>query len=194
MHWLKAWRLGYPRPDGRRGMRRKELARKVRNRDTGCSEVLIEIIEGGGITHPGIADRIASVVGATAAQRDTMVHKKHRGTWRPDEGRKAKKVKAPGGEKRASAKAKKVVCLDRDGREIARYDSMLDAAQGIGCSCTTIMNHCKRNARDKTDEFCCFGCTFRYAAEWDAMSEKERLTDLRTGGKMRAEGENTQKG
>lgn len=181
MHWLKAWRLNYQRPDGRKGLSRKELARKVRNRDTGCSESLIEIIEGGGITHPGIANRIASVVGATAEQRDTMVHKKHRGTWKPGKGNRVKAVKAPLEREQTPENRRKVVQIGHGGWEMARYESMFEAAREVGCSCTAVMNRCKRRLQEKTNEFYFYNCTFRYADEWDAMSEKERLADLRTG-------------
>lgn len=87
MHWLEKWRMDYTGPRGRKGCTREELAAMVSKRmsDEGisCSPLLIAYLEDGEITHPGIADIIAEVTGATIEQRDSLVHKKHHGTWEP---------------------------------------------------------------------------------------------------------------
>lgn len=187
MHWLKEWRLNYVHKDGRKGMSRLELACKVRNHNTGCSETLIAILEGGGITHPGIADRIAAVTGATQEQRDSIVHKRHRGKWAPkkikqysdfsSEGKKPQPM-TPG---YAPVNAREVVQIDKHGFEIGRFDSMSIAAANAGCSLTTVRNRCIRAMSRGTNEFYFYGCTFRFADEWDKMNLEQRRADLCAG-------------
>ena len=48
------------------------------------SEPLLHLLEvrRGAVTHPRIADLIATVCGATPAQRDMIVAEEHRGTWK----------------------------------------------------------------------------------------------------------------
>lgn len=82
MHWITAYRE-------KMQIDRLRFARRAR-----CSERLIFMLEEGQeITHPIIANRIAETCGATAAQRDSIVHEKHRGEWQPGIGRKAGKRK-----------------------------------------------------------------------------------------------------
>lgn len=185
MHWLKKYRMDHI-------MSRKQLAARIRTRGKpnrpetaiGCSETLIEILEGGGITHPEIANRIAEVTGATAEQRDSIVHKMHRGTWQPkakpkkitsfQEGRRPQPM-TPGV---VPENAEMVVRIARGGYETGRYVSQSAAAQATGCSITTVRNRCARKLRPGTEEFGIYGCTFRYAQEWDAMDAEARMADL----------------
>lgn len=81
MHWITAYR------------EKMQIDRQRFARRTGCSERLIFMLEQGQVTHPIIADRIAEICGATAAQRDSIVHEKHWGEWQPGIGRKAGKRK-----------------------------------------------------------------------------------------------------
>ena len=187
MHWLKEYRM-------ENRLSREQLAAKIRkpgkpNRPEtaiGCSAVLIEILESGdprrGITHPEIANRIAEVTGATAAQRDSIVHAKHRGTWTPKRKQKAEPPKekeptavAPG---TAPENARMVVRIDWGGYETGRYISQSDAALATGCSVMTVHNRCARKLKPGTAEFRPYGYTFRYAEEWDAMDETARMADL----------------
>lgn len=186
MHWLKKYRM-----DNR--LSREQLAAKIRkparpNRPEtgiGCSAVLIEILESGdpkrGITHPEIANRIAEVTGATAEQRDSIVHQKHRGTWTPRlrkkaEIKKEEKVRHFSGN--VSPNARKVVRIARGGYETGRYESQSMAAMATGCTTMTVHNRCTRKLKPGTEEFSMYGCTFRYADEWDAMDERARMADL----------------
>lgn len=198
MHWLKQWRMSFERRDGRTGLSRREMAKMVRvpgtisnpNKEIGCSETLIAILEGGGITHPAIANRIAEVTGATPEQRDMLVHKMHKGTWRPTAKTARESAKAAEAAKEiircsaggAPSNAHTVVCLDRSGSEIGRYASMVDAAYAINSTYTAVYNRCNRKLKPKTNEFSVYGCTWRLADEWDSMTQEEKTNDLRAGG------------
>ena len=71
-----------------------------------------------------------------------------------------------------------VVAVDKNGREIARFYSAAQASIVMGCSDGTVLTVCKRANRGM-DEFKrrCF--TFRFADEWDAMTNEEQLADLK---------------
>ena len=86
MHWLEEWRTAHQ-------MSQKTLALQV-----GVSEQLIWNIENGkgyGFTQPLIANDIADYTGATIAQRDSIVAKKHRGTYVPNPKKKGKPIQKP---------------------------------------------------------------------------------------------------
>lgn len=57
--------------------RRYGLAREALGRLAKCSGELIYILECGGVTHPGIADRIASVCGAGRDERNSIIAEEH---------------------------------------------------------------------------------------------------------------------
>lgn len=168
-HWLAQWRAQYIRPDGSRGISRAELARMVRTCDTGCSEKLIEILELGGITHPEIADRIARVTGASARQRDSLVHKRHRKARRQrsaqTEGDKPGQHPFTPGE--AAINARKVVQIAPDGSVIARFESQTEAALATGLSTAAVSCRCRRVALKCHGEFDKFGFSFRFAKEME---------------------------
>lgn len=144
----------------------------------GISEYLVWILmnEQGGVTHPEIADDIADYLGASVEERDSIVHSIHRGTWQP--GKHKKKPVMPFMDGRGGHNAIPVVAIDKTGREIARFYSAAQASIVMGCSDGTVLTVCKR-AYPYTDEFKrrCF--TFRYSDEWDAMTNEERLADLK---------------
>lgn len=176
MHWIEAWRNAYINPkSGRKGLTREEFAAMVRNKRTGCSEVLIAIIENGGITHPKIANRIAKVTGATCEQRDSLVSKEHRDT-KPDRKRRDPEDDMRGDN--ANTALHPVVQLNTNGEIAAEYGSIRSAAAAMECSVGAIENRCRRRLRH-TDEFLPFGFTFRYADEWRQMDEKARMDDIR---------------
>ena len=163
--WVKEYRE-------KRGWSKKKLADMA-----DCSEILIGIIEhpdGKGITHPLIANRIAEICGATAAQRDELVHKKHHGTWKPS--------KRP--PKLGKAKPDKVgpifavVKIDANGNVLARYSSLTHAGKVNCVDDGKIAKFCRRQQKHK-DEFEEFGgYTFRFAHEWDYMDKGEQLADI----------------
>lgn len=161
-HWIKAWRQA-------RGLSREAFAAKVRTKDfsgsrsgTGCSERLIEILEDeAGVTHPKIATRIAKVTGATRAQWNSIVPEKYRRAETDDEqaidGQAAKRA----------YHSRSVVCIRADGSEIGRYRSAQDAAVAADVSDATIYSHCAQNAKHPERQFKRYGCSWRYADEWD---------------------------
>lgn len=199
MHWLKQWRREYQHKNGRIGLTRREFAAMVRKRGTeahpeqeiGCSEVLIAILEElppdkGGVTHPAIADRIADITGATPQQRDMLVNPIHRGSYKPKPPKPekpAKKEPMRPGEPAVNARA--VVQISLSGAEIARFPSAYAAALAVGCDHSVVYRRVARATSSKTNEFAIYGCTWRYAEEWDAMTLEERLRDMRTGGMCR---------
>ena len=166
-HWLAQWRAEYIRPDGGKGISRAELARLVRTHDTGCSEKLIEILELGGITHPEIADRIARVTGASARQRDSIVHKRHRKARRQrsaqtEDDKPGQHPFTPG---EASVNAREVVQTAPDGSVIARFESQTEAALATGLSTAAVSCRCRRVALKCHGEFDKYGFSFRFARD-----------------------------
>lgn len=202
MHWIEKFRREYKRKDGRTGIIQEELAKMVRKtkvycvregskrkrlRTVGCSEVLIEILEHGGITHPNIAEAIATVCGATEEQRNSIVHEKYHGEWqrtdqpakpRSNEERKkreeAKLNKAPKNED----KCKIVVQIGVDGTEMKRYKSLTDAAKNENVVISSVSIRCNHRISEHIDEFAYAGCTWRFAHEWDAMNEAQRQAEV----------------
>lgn len=181
MHWLEKWRKDHQ-------FSREQLAKEV-----GVSEALIWILENmrGGITHPLIADEIADYTGATAKQRDSLVHKKHRDTWSPDKERTRKRRRKPAPPKpkpapepkpepqekrieRRGIPARPILMVNMDGEAVARYDSLADAAR-----CNLMDNHCVyTRCRHvlKENEFLLHNSTFRYEDEYDdAAAECVRI-------------------
>lgn len=194
MHWLKYWRLNYKRKNGKLGLSRREFAEMVRvpgtianpKKEIGCSEVLIAILEGGGVTHPAIANRIAEVTGATQQQRDMLVNKIHRGTWTPA---KIKPAKGRGGRKIEPMQpgyephnARPVVKVDCYGQALQIYASIREAAADAGCRSDTVRSRCERRLSKGTNEFQTRDFTWRYAAEWYAKDREARMSDIRNTG------------
>lgn len=69
-----------------------------------------------------------------------------------------------------------VVVLDKAGRELARYDSIMEASRGEVTNDDYIRTRCYRKVRaeftGKNDS------TYRFAADWDKMTPEERAKDL----------------
>ena len=184
MHWLKKWRKQYVRKDGRKGIDKKEMAALVRNRDTGCSDVLIGIVENGGITHPEIARRIARITGATVEQYNSMVHKIHWGGYEPQKNRRRddfEKKPQPLTIGVTPPNARAVVRLDMFGNIMDRHNSIMAAAAAAGCSVGAVENRCYRRLNYTSDEFKMLECTFRFEDEWNELSREERMKQLRPG-------------
>lgn len=150
---------------------REQIATAVK-----CSEHLIWILmyQRGAVIQPLIANAIADYIGATVEERDSIVHPKHRGTWKPDPKRKNMYLNRTG--KRSDAKA--VVAIDRLGYIVKRFPSMKDASRYVGCTSVTVANRCNYVILDK-DEFSPYGLTFRYESEWDRLTQEERIANIK---------------
>lgn len=189
MHWLEEWRLSYTHKNGLRGMTREDLAARVRKRGVPCSEDIIAILERQpkGVTHPKIADKIVEITGGTQEHYDSIVAEIHRGK-RPT--RRRRTMRTYDAEKKPQpipagclpANSKTVVQLDASGCELERYESAAEAARQMECSSSTIQKRCARMLGETANEFLPHGCTFRYAAEWDAMTADQRAEDMRRAG------------
>lgn len=189
MHWLEKWRKEHQ-------MSREMLAQQV-----GVSEQVIWMAENqnGFKTHPLIADSIADYTGATSAQRDSIVHEKHHGTYKPNP--RAKRY-GTGGAQQARPKVQKklperriIVAVNRDCVELGRYPSLVAAAEAheIG-TMQSVADRCKRKLSPRANEFLPRGVTFRYADEWDAMPEWLRKDDMqRAEGMLRPHGRQNRK-
>jgi ribosome-binding protein aMBF1 (putative translation factor) len=183
-----------------RGLTRSELAEICR-----ISETLVYILEEwtAAVTHPKLASRIALALGATAEQRDAIVNEIHRGKWTPkaDSGwakRMEKYLAAKAALRRAEADAdararaydfthphgsprrRPIVAVNRQGREVARYDCIAICSEKEGLSDPSIRQRCNRKmlggefVRDRA-------ATYRWADEWDKMTEAQRAADVRAG-------------
>ena len=173
-------------------MTRAELAQLA-----GVSPALIGILEdqNRAITHPQLANQIAEICGATAEQRDSIVHKKHAGTWVPS-GKKADfgkllrirqlqpRDEKPKGEVldlprrpavQFGSNRRAVVVLNRDGKVLARYASIAAAGMKEDKNISCVAMRC---ARKVGQEWKHNDKTFRYADEWDAMNEAQRRADM----------------
>ena len=167
MHWLKAWREAH-------GIEREDFARLVE-----VSEPLIAILENqNGITHPLIADAIADYTRATPRQRDSLVHKKHHGTYVPNPRRaKPKPSKQP--EVKQTWVARPVVALNIRGDIERVFGSAAEAAAAHApCTSRTVINRCEGRVSRGTNEFALYHVTFRYADEWLSMSKEERDLEM----------------
>lgn len=140
-----------------------------------CSEHLVWMLmfENNCVTSPYIANSIADYIGATVEQRDSIVHPKHHGTWKPNP--KLKNVNRY--ERIGRRDAKPVVAVDRCGYILRRFPSMQAAAKYVGCSGPTVSIRCSEAQLDK-DEFMPYGITFRFESEWDKLTQEERYENI----------------
>lgn len=180
--WIQEFREAH-------NLKQEELAELA-----GVSVGLVDLLENmnKAVTHPVLANRIAEICGATAAQRDSIVHRRHRGTWQPS----GKKIDLAG-RKRANPQPPKpqaevldiphrpavqygtnrraVVVLTREGVELARHESIVAAGQAEKRNLSCVAMRCARKVGSewKRDDR-----TYRYADEWDAMNEMQRRADM----------------
>lgn len=182
MHWIEAFRR-------RMCLEARELAAIA-----GVMETLIVLLENrkGAITHPLIANRLAELCGASAEQRDAIVAEQHRGTRKPDPDKAWKRPTPPapapklpeterpqipkGTGQRGGLNKRAVVKLDSFGREIGRYEGVLNAARLEGITPAVICRRCNRSVTGR--EMTVQGVTWRYADEWDLMTESQRIADM----------------
>lgn len=123
---------------------------------------------------PLIANNIADYIGATVEERDSIVHPKHHGTWKPDPNRKNMYLNRA----RRRSDIQPVVAIDRLGYIVKRFMSKRDAAKYVGCTGVTVANRCNGVLLDK-DEFSPYGLSFRYESEWDRLTQEERLANIK---------------
>jgi len=169
------------------------------------SDELLYLLENFGNfrTVPKLADLIAEVCGATAEQRDALVLEKYRGTWKPKEGKAGPHPSFPGqckhfrenppstqgygyahpkgkalgeGPYREQMDGRAVVKVNRYATELARYRTGHDAAVQNCVTENQVTRRCHH--RYQSDEFKLAGYTFRFAREWDAMTEAQRRADI----------------
>ena len=186
--WLEDFRRAHGLTLEELGAYIRRLGRKKHPEIT-VSDILLERLEGEPKfrTVPAIADLIAEACGATAQQRDRLVLEKDRGTWKPKPGRKpAPKPKAAIVEEEPEPKNDghhhPVVAVDRAGFAVMRFAGVKNAAARCGVSHKMVYSRCLRQLG--RDEFRALGFTFRYAEEWDGMTDTERRADVagrRTG-------------
>lgn len=166
-------------------MRTKNMDREKLAMEAGCSETLIGIVIGGGVTHPTFADRIADLLDCTPAQRDGMVNKIHHGTWVPGATLRRKKRRAkqelPPPQPRPcnQERCRETVVIGPEGREIRRYTSAVETAMAVGCSETYVRNRLCHRLSPGVNEFRPYGYTFRLAEEWDALGTQARQEQMR---------------
>ena len=179
--WLEDFRRAHGLTLEELGAYIRRLGRKKHPEIT-VSDILLERLEGEPKfrTVPAIADLIAEACGATAQQRDRLVLEKDRGTWKPKPGRKpTPKPKAPVEEEpepKNDGHHHPVVAVDRAGFAVMRFVGVKNAAARCGVSHKMVYSRCLRQLG--RDEFRALGFTFRYAEEWDRMTDAERRADV----------------
>lgn len=158
------------------------------------------------VTHPRIADAIATVCGATPEQRDMIVSDVHKGKWEPTLENKELAARLSmefdmepesipdytctslnSLDKRYEINARKVVKIDTDGKVIKRYGSVVEAAKANGVYEKFIRNRCRRVTKSSfvtrtyvndENETVVSQCTYRYANEWDSMTPDQKIADI----------------
>lgn len=183
--------------------RKHDLTRLELSKICGVSPALICILEERprAVTHPKLANRLAAVCGATPAQRDGIVDAKHRGTYTPPEHSKLQAKLKQYMDRRSALRAEEarsaetegewhhphgspatraVVAVNMCGRVVARYRTATLAAEAEGLSNTTVKWRCNRKLTG--GEFAGGRMvTFRWADEWENMTEAQRADDVKAG-------------
>ena len=145
------------------------------------TDTLVHLLEIGSITHPRIANVIAEFCGASAEQRDMIVHKDHHGEWQPNQPVALANPCAVRFNNSQSG-AKPVVKINISGNVVAAYESVVEAARHEDVNEHNIRSRCKRRAKHELTVDHPY--TFRYQAEWIAMSREEQLKDIYADGEI----------
>ncbi len=153
-----------------------------------CSDLLLEnlMTVPGYITHPDIANLISDVLGATARQRDSLVALHRRGGYRQKnhpglaETRLAlsayRLTPLASAQSRPAYRYTAVVAVDMEGRERARYASIIEASADLGLSESVIT---ARINREVVNEFRFeTKLTFRRTSDWDKMTVDQQREDI----------------
>ena len=150
------------------------------------------------ITHPVLANAIATVCGATQEQRNGIVAPYNKCDWICPSDAETKRLidrafymvmrRMPDEEKSDEGtnegpslafKKRPVLKLDRMGNTLESYNSVQSAAIANKLSTKWVRNRCRKTIKDKRFIFTeDRNYTFRYADEWDEMSQAERLADI----------------
>lgn len=77
-----------------------------------------------------------------------------------------------------------VVEIDTAFQEVKRYANPEEVANAMETRLRSITIRCDRQVAHDMDEMQRFGCTWRYADEWDAMTPEQRIEDM-TGARKR---------
>ena len=159
------------------------------------------------VTHPRIANAIATLCEATPNQRDLIVAEPHKGNWNgptQNESRIAEIVNAkifvkgidyhktvtvsgtPEKQKPYIPNTTKpVVKIDVLGNVVKRYDGAKQASLHEPVEKGAIKRRCQRYVKKEFVRYfngqgsCPKKYTFRYADEWDKMTEDERAADMK---------------
>ena len=195
MHWLEKWRRDHQ-------MDRFQFAKEV-----GVSEALIYILENerNAVTHPLIANDIADYTGATVKQRDSIVHKKHWGTYTPNPARRAKlkkkaankfqpaPIKTPEPEMKQEIekpdkrmKGRAVYAVNMDGEIVQEYRSLNEAALRSGMDVSAVCARCRRSLAE--NEFLVSKISFRYADKYDEAAREAVIAKGAEARKQQATG------
>lgn len=147
------------------------------------SELLIACAEMGDRIHPGIAARIAYLVGAKAEQFDAITYKTRRGTWKPDaaERKRVKQrferwlnrraVSIAAMEAEQKRRFRRVLQIGPDGNVVREYPTAEAAAEALNAKGQTIRDRCLGKY---SDDFRKFGVVWRYADEY-TPEERDRV-------------------
>lgn len=182
--WIKEYRERVGMSAGEFAAALREMGRK-RGMNGLVSRKLLEYLEysPSAVTHPRLASLIADACGATAKQRDAITPEQYRGGYRQREakvtGKEVKPWKRTMVPQRAEQKERSgpnrapVVALDKSGNELGRYVSVKRAAMESGFDEQTVRRRCQREMMGTLN-----GMIFRYADDWDAMTEEQRRADM----------------
>lgn len=173
--------------------------RSVLSDQTCVSEHLLRILQNqhGGVTHPKIADRIADFIGATPEERDSIVHKKHRGTYTPNpknpalKRNKVRRIETPE-VYRPNTPTSVIAVINSNGRILATHNSLNDVAIQYGCNVSLVRNRCEKSIV-YYDEFSELGVSFRYYEQWKDLSDTDRKKDVDFIRQRNAENRRSQK-
>lgn len=176
--WIEDYRRQY-------GLEADDLARMVNvagrkmvpKLEGTVSDTLIYILETSKKprTHPRIADAIATVCHATPEQRDSIVDEKHRGKWKVEHA-EATESKSNQMNTWKLHGEKPVAMIDRSGNVVCKYSSTAEASRASRIATKTIGEICKRKRKHVFDRYT---YSFRYTEEWDAMTDAQRLQDIK---------------
>lgn len=183
--WIRAYResVGLTEAEFAAGLRAMQKRRKAVGL---ISVALVRELEWrkDAVTHPHFANVIAEACGASADQRDMIVPEKYRGRWKPPKKPQLlteyrhpwKATPAVLPKRPPTNQPTAVVAVDRDGRVVARYASIMDVERAWPITNTTVANRCHRGAM--CDEFEKCGVTFRFADDWARMTPQERAREM----------------
>lgn len=172
------------------GLSENQAARKAKIGNT----LWFMLEHGDEITHPVLADKVAKVLHASSAERNSLVAACHRRRERsgeaqkeqepekqaPEDGKRpsfsikpmaAKCAKDKGAEVDGrSLRGRTIVAINADGHEVARFTSINNAANAYDANSGDIFTRCI--CKMKCGEADRFGVTFRFGDEYDAGRSK----------------------